>query len=107
MPSAIVKLFQSVLHQNNWKIIEIAFVSGYTFEKSQKFMKISTFLVSLKNLSLARTLPQGIEWTQRMHFWIGIDLLYPEKLFRIQLNSQILRYLHFSGQNAQKILGPS
>jgi len=54
-----------------------------------------------KNLSLGVARPQGIEMTQRMHFWICRDLIFVNKLVRSELNLQILRYFNFSDQIQQ------
>ena len=67
-------------------------------------MKISIFGWHAADLSTHRKWPQGIESTQRMHFWIAFDLIYNRKLVRSQLNSQILSCDHFSGQNTQNLL---
>ena len=44
--------------------------------------------------------------TQRMYSWIGRDLIYLGKLIRSQLNSQILRNLHFSDRDTKKFDKP-
>ena len=49
-----------------------------------------------KNLSSSTNFSKTNISTQRIHSWIGRDLIYPRKLLRGQTNSQILRYLHFS-----------
>ena len=48
------------------------------------------------NTSIKRDFSKTHRQTQRMHSWIGLDLTKAGKLLRSQLNSQILRYLHFS-----------
>ena len=67
-------------------------------------MKISIFAGHAPDLCFKRDFSQGIESTQRMHFWIALDLIYNRKLVRSQLNSQILSYDHFSAQKLRKIL---
>ena len=47
------------------------------------------------DLSLKRDFSKTHSQTQRMHSWIGLDLILVEKLVRCQLNSQILRNLNF------------
>ena len=39
--------------------------------------------------------------TQRIYFWIGLDLTEVGKLLRSQTNSQILRNLHFCDQETK------
>ena len=45
--------------------------------------------------------------TQRIHSWIALGLRKVQKLVPCELNTQILSYDHFSGQNLRKILGHS
>ena len=45
------------------------------FDTIRNFMKISIFRGHEKNLSSGPDLPLGIEMDQRMHFWIGLDLI--------------------------------
>ena len=75
------------------------------FEKNGKFVKISIFCDHDPDLCFGMDFSQGIESKQRMHFWIGLDLILEGKLVRSQLNTQILSYDHFSVQKIQKILG--
>ena len=42
--------------------------------------------------------------TQRIYFWIGLDLAEVGKLLRSQLNSQILRNLHFCDQETKNLV---
>ena len=60
-----------------------------------------------KNLSSTRTFSQGIAWTQQVYFWICLEIIYPQKLFPRETNTQILRNLNFSSQKLPKILGHS
>ena len=60
------------------------------------FSKFLTFLVSWKNLFSSRDFSKTHSQTQRMYSWIGLGLRIREKLLLSQLNSQILRNLHFS-----------
>ena len=57
-------------------------------------MKISTFSVSSKNLSLKTTFSKTHSQTQRMHSWIALDLNSRNKLVPSELNTQILSYDH-------------
>ena len=67
-------------------------------------MKISTCSVSQKNLSIDQAFARTHRQTQRIHSWIALDLSYRNKLVPCELNTQILSYDHFSGQNLRKIL---
>jgi len=75
------------------------------FEKSQLFMKISTFSVSQKNLSSKTAFSKTIGLTQRIHSWTAFNLKMIGKLVRNQLNTQILSYNHFCAEKLRKILG--
>ena len=70
-----------------------------TFPKireNSKFHENLDFVESCKNLFVSTTFSQTHRQTQRIHSWIALDLRKGGKLLRSQLNSQILRYLHFS-----------
>ena len=62
------------------------------------FMKISILGV-MKNLSLNGKFSQGMQLTQRMHFWIAYDLRKAGKLVWCETNSGIERNIHFCNQN--------
>ena len=70
-----------------------------TLDKNRCFVKISDCRRHVANLSSRGKFAQGIESTQRMHFWIAYDLIKDRKLLRRQTNSQILRNLDFCVQN--------
>ena len=73
------------------------------FEKSQLFMKISTFSVSQKNLSFDPAFSQTHRQTQQIHSWIAHGLRKRTKLVSCKTNTGILSYGHFSGQKIRKI----
>ena len=54
-----------------------------------------------KNLFCSTTFSIAHSQTQQVHSWIARELIYIRKLLRSQLNSQILRYLHFSDLSAK------
>ena len=62
-------------------------------------MKMSTFSVSCKNLSVSTTFSKTHKWTWDLHPWIARNLNYIGKLLRSQLNSRILRNLHVCDQS--------
>ena len=65
------------------------------------------FLNHTKNLCFSTTFYKTHRQTQRIHSWIALDLIYIRKLLRSQLNSQILKYLHFSELSANFFDKPS
>ena len=77
-----------------------------SFREKSKFHENIDLLVSLKNLCSTRKSSQGIESTQRMHFWICLDLTKVYKLVRSQLNTRILSYDHFSDDKLRIVMGP-
>ena len=58
------------------------------FSTSQLFMKMSTLLVSQKNLSFLTTFSKTHRQTQRKHSWIGLGLRKVQKLVPCELNTQ-------------------
>ena len=70
-------------------------------------MKISTFFWMYKNTCVNTNFSQWIESTQRMHFWMCLDLTEVGKLLTSQLNSQILRYLHFRDRLSRFFRSPN
>ena len=67
--------------------------------KIAEFHHVRHVRVSRANLSLNRKFAQGIESTQRMHFWIAYDLMKTRKLVWSQTNSHIFGNLDFCVQN--------
>ena len=59
------------------------------------FRKFRSFSASCPDTSLLRDFSKTHRWTQRIHSWIGLELLEVGKLLRSQTNSQILSNLHF------------
>ena len=60
------------------------------------FRKSEHFLVSCPDLFFSRDFSKTHRRTQRHHSWIAFDFVEVGKLLRSELNTQILRYLHFS-----------
>ena len=54
-------------------------------------------------MSLSRDFSKTHRQTQRIYFWIGLDLTERGKLLRSQTNSQILRNLHFCDQTPENV----
>ena len=61
----------------------------------------STFCCHKKIISSKRDFSKTHRQTQRIYFWIGLDLTEVGKLLRSQTNSQILRNLHFCDQETK------
>ena len=61
-----------------------------TFHENLDFRGHAPDLFSKRDFSKTR------KQTQQLYSWIGLDLPEGGKLLRCQLNSGILRYLHFS-----------
>ena len=84
-------------------ILEASWKLPRHFREKSTFHENLDFFGVTKNLSLLVTFSKTHRQTQRIHSWICLDLRNVKKLVPRETNSQILRYLDFSGQNLRKI----
>ena len=81
------------LHVSNPKIHQFS-----KFTKMSKNLENLYFRGHAPDTSRKRDFSKTHSQTQRLHSWIGLDLIKVGKLLPCQLNTLIFRYCHFSDQ---------